>query len=110
MIDNIIFLNCAMTDDNPIEEVNIFASGAANRIRTVDQMLADSASTATSSSTSVYSPLNVYSPATTRPRTIIEPLDSSNLNARKFTRFQQITLQDLAVDGAVTNTKGYLDL
>ena len=49
-------------------------------------------------------------PDRTRPRNIIEPLDSSNLNVRKFTRFRELKLKDLAVDVKIANRKGYMDL
>ena len=43
-------------------------------------------------------------------RNIIEPLDDSNLNQKKFTRLKQLTLSDLAADSSVAKRKGYLDL
>ena len=49
-------------------------------------------------------------PDRTRPRNIIEPLDSSNLNVRKITRFTELKLKYLAVDVKVTNRKGCIDL
>ena len=43
-------------------------------------------------------------------RNIIEPLDDSNLNWKKFTQLTQLTLSDLAVESSAANRKGYLDL
>ena len=46
----------------------------------------------------------------TRRRNIIELLDDSNLNRKKFTQLTQLTLSDLAVESSAANRKGYLDL
>lgn len=45
-----------------------------------------------------------------RPRNIIEPINSSNLNLSKFTCFTELTLKDLTIDGTITNREGYMDL
>ena len=45
-----------------------------------------------------------------RPRLILELIDRLSINAKKFTRFNEIKIKDLQEDGAVANRKGYLDL
>ena len=51
-----------------------------------------------------------HQPETRRPRIILEPIDSTNLNRKKFRRFTEITLKDLGSDGARANNRGFLDL
>ena len=87
-----------MTNDNPIEPLNLFVTSAPNRTRSVEEMSMDSTSTTTVNFTS-------NSAEATRPRTIIETLDYSNLYTRKVTRSQQLTSIDLAVDSAVVSGK-----
>ena len=45
-----------------------------------------------------------------RPRLIIEPLESSTINHKKYLRFSQCTLTDLAMEASLATRKGYLDL
>ena len=93
-----------MVNNKLPQQVDLFATGINNRIRTVDEMMEDS------NSDSSAIPHDSTQPRNTRPRNIIEPLDSSNLNVRKFTRFKELKLKDLAVDVKVVNRKGYMDL
>ena len=45
-----------------------------------------------------------------RRRYIIEPLDTSTLNHKKYTKFTSLTLADLATDATDFKKRGYLDL
>ena len=46
----------------------------------------------------------------TRAKLIIEPINTSDINQKKFTRFKEITLQQLNVENTTEYYKGYLDL
>ena len=71
-----------MSNNELPQQVDLFATGINNRIRAIDEMMEDS------NSDSSTIPHDSTQPRNTRPRNIIEPLDSSNLNVRKFTRFK----------------------
>jgi hypothetical protein len=53
-------------------------------------------------------PINIR--PSVRPRLIIEPLETSNINHQKYLRFSQCTLTDLAMEASLATRKGYLDL
>ena len=84
------------SNDNQNEEENSTNTGI---IRTADEMMEDNNHSSTSRNNS------------TQARNVIEPINPSNINWRKFTRFKEITLKELGEeDPSKVNRKTFIDL
>ena len=94
----------------PINISQMLQNGRENRRRNVEEMQNNQENNVIAVNDGESFNGSSISSNSTRRRNIIELLDDSNLNQKKFTRLKQLTLSDLAVDSSVANRKGYLDL
>ena len=100
--------------------MDLFASGASNRSRDVDEMLSDTNDdvdeTLDNNNSNKRNSNEMSDTNTTgetpsiRRKLIMEPIDPNLLNQQKFTRFTEIKLTDLADNTQKNKRKGYLDL
>ena len=82
----------------PIDITRMLQNGRENRRRNVEEILNNEEDNAIAVNDDESFNASSISSNSTRRRNIIEPLDDSNLNQKKFTRIKQLTLSDLAAD------------
>ena len=100
--------------DNLVETTSVGSLAVSEMIDEISPMENSTSTTSSNTNTGVRTADEVcegtHQPETRRPRIILEPIDSTNLNRKKFRRFTEITLKDLGSDGARANNRGFLDL
>ena len=85
--------------DNLVETTSVGSLAVSEMIDEISPMENSTSTTSSNTNTGVRTADEVcegtHQPETRRPRIILEPIDSTNLNRKKFRRFTEITLKDL---------------